>query len=367
LYIHVPFCLSKCPYCGFYSAADLFLIEAYLAALRREMAVYKKWTEPFDTIYVGGGTPSVLAPRQIANLAASARSAFHFSEDVEITIETNPADITVDLLQAISMTGVNRISIGVQSFSDDILTFLGRRDRADQARNAVKTVRKSGIENISIDLIYGIPGQQMKVWEETLYQAVALQPEHLSCYQLTVERGTPFAKSVSSGAISLPDEEKQAEFFFRTAAILEKHGYLQYEVSNFAIPGKESRHNQKYWDHTPYLGLGPSAHTFTGSGRRWNRADTSSYINDLTAGRLPVEEEETLDREKLRMETLFLGFRTRRGICLDEYRLHYGRDLLQEKRAEIDSLRTGGFVEVSDGFLKPTRQGMAVADSLALI
>jgi oxygen-independent coproporphyrinogen-3 oxidase len=331
------------------------------------MAVYKNWTEPFDTIYVGGGTPSVLAPHQIANLAADARSAFHFSEDLEITIETNPADITVGLLQAVSMTGVNRISIGVQSFNDDILTFLGRRHRADQANNAVKTARKYGIENISIDLIYGIPGQEMKVWEKTLCQAVAFQPEHLSCYQLTVERGTPFAKSVSSGTITLPDEDLQAEFFFRTAEIMEKHGYLQYEVSNFARPGKESRHNQKYWRHTPYLGLGPSAHTFKESMRRWNRADTSSYINDLTAGRLPVEEVEILDQEKLRLETLFLGFRTRRGICLNEYRVNYGRNLLQEKRAEINSLLTGGFVEISDGFLKPTRHGMAIADSLALI
>jgi len=367
LYIHIPFCLSKCPYCGFYSTTDSSLIEGYLAALCREMDYYQNWTEPFDTFYIGGGTPSVLTARQMERLVADARRAFVIAEGAEITVETNPADTTIAFMQVLYQTGVNRISIGVQSFNDDLLTFLGRRHRAGQAEAAVKSAREAGFENISIDLLYGIPGQDIRVWEETLQQAVALHPEHLSCYQLTVEGGTPLAQAVSKGMIVLPDENLQADFFFRTAELLEKAGYHQYEVSNFSFPGRESRHNQKYWNHSPYLGLGPSAHSFSGCERRWNRAAVATYSEELTAGRLPVAEREALDPEKLRMEALFLGFRTRRGICLEEFRVRYGQDLLKEKKIAIDQLITGGFVELSCGFLKPTRRGMAVADSLALI
>jgi len=172
---------------------------------------------------------------------------------------------------------------------------------------------------------------------------------------------------IAKGEITLPHEQLQAEFFFCTAEILEKEGYFQYEVSNFALAGKESRHNQKYWSHKPYLGLGPSAHSFSEGERYWNRAAIRTYIEELTIGQLPVEERETLNREKLRMEALFLGLRTRRGICLDEFLINYGQDLLQEKRSTIEQLLTGGFAELKDGFLKPTRKGMAVADSLALI
>ncbi len=367
LYVHVPFCISKCPYCGFYSITDLSLLEGYLAALRREMDHYKNWTEPFDTFYIGGGTPSVLDTRQIGKLVADARSAFAIAEGAEITVETNPADSTMNLLHGLDQAGVNRISIGVQSFNDAILAFLGRRHRADQAVQSVKAARTAGFANISLDLIYGIPGQPLKVWEETLHQAVALNPDHLSCYQLTVEPETPLAKNVFSGRAVIPDEHLQAEFFFRTAELLEKEGYLQYEVSNFAIPGRESRHNQKYWNHTPYLGLGPSAHSFSGCKRSRNHTSVTRYSEELTAGRLPVAEQETLDHKQLRMEALFLGFRTRRGICLEEYRLRYGEDLRKEKHKEINALVAGGFVEINDGFLKPTRRGMAVADSLALI
>lgn len=367
LYVHVPFCLSKCHYCGFYSLTDVSLREPYLAALLREMHYYRSRSEAFDTFYIGGGTPSVLAPRQIEMLIMGAHRNFIISDGAEITVETNPADTTDHLLQVLYENGVNRISIGVQSFNDGILDFLGRRHRARQALEAFKSSRKAGFENISLDLIYGIPGQGIKTWKKTLHQAADLRPEHLSCYQLTVEEGTPMAGMIAKGEITLPHEQLQAEFFFCTAEILEKEGYFQYEVSNFALAGKESRHNQKYWSHKPYLGLGPSAHSFSEGERYWNRAAIRTYIEELTIGQLPVEERETLNREKLRMEALFLGLRTRRGICLDEFLINYGQDLLQEKRSTIEQLLTGGFAELKDGFLKPTRKGMAVADSLALI
>ena len=367
LYIHVPFCISKCPYCGFYSITDLSLISGYLVALRREMDFFKNWTETFDTFYIGGGTPSVLSPRQIEKLILDARNAFNISEDAEITIEMNPADISPALCGTLYGAGVNRVSIGIQSFDDEILAFLGRRHRSAIAADAIKTVRKAGFENISIDMLYGVPGQDIKVWTETLQQAVAFNPDHISCYQLTAEKGTLLAQDIQSGLIALPDEALQAKFFFVTAEILEKCGYAQYEVSNFSVPGREARHNQKYWMHVPYLGLGPSAHSFSVGERRWNVRSVHSYIVKLTEGNLPLEETEILDSEKMRMETLFLGLRTSGGISLNKFKTLFDFDLMQEKKDVIDSLMAEGFVTISDGFIKPTIKGLAVADSLALI
>jgi oxygen-independent coproporphyrinogen-3 oxidase len=367
LYIHVPFCISKCPYCGFYSITDLSLISDYLFALRREMDFFTNWAETFDTFYIGGGTPSVLSPRQIEKLILDARDAFNISEGAEITVEMNPADINSDLLNTIYRAGANRVSIGIQSFHDAVLSFLGRRHRSAIAADAIKTARKAGFENISIDLLYGVPGQDIDAWTETLQQAVALKADHISCYQLTAEKGTPLAQNIKSGLIALPDDVLQAKFFFLTAEFLEKYGYGQYEVSNFSLPGREARHNRKYWMHVPYLGLGPSAHSFSGWQRRWNIHSVHSYIEKLTGGNLPWEETEILDSEKMRMETLFLGLRTRSGISLNNFKILFDFDLMKEKKDVIDSLMSEGFVTISDGFLKPTRKGLAIADSLALI
>lgn len=367
LYIHIPFCISKCRYCAFYSITDLSRTDAFLTALRRETAQYGDWADPFDTLYIGGGTPSVLSSDQWTRMIADVRRAFFIEGDAEITIEANPADITIDLLESLSQSGVNRISIGVQSFDDALLSFLGRRHPGKQAEESVQMAQKRGFDNISLDLIYGIPGQDINIWADTLHRAVSLRPSHLSCYQLTVERGTPLHQETAQGRILLPDENSQAEFFFFTSEFLQKEGYLHYEVSNFALPGKESRHNRKYWNHTPYLGLGPSAHSFKGRQRHRNISSVDGYINALTAGHLPVEENETLNNEDLRMESLFLGFRTRNGICLQDYSRRFGGDLLKEKKAAIDPLVRDGFLEISDGHLRPTIKGMAVADSLALL
>ena len=204
-------------------------------------------------------------------------------------------------------------------------------------------------------------------WLATLDTAIGLNPEHLSCYQLTLEEKTPLAKRCRRGEFILPDESCQADYFLRTAEILEERGYCHYEISNFARTGRESRHNRKYWNHVPYLGLGPAAHSFSGRERRWNRSSVDAYIGDLKSGREPIESREILSDEQLRMEALFLGFRTRRGICLEAFKIRYGRDLLADKRDMIERLSGEGLVEIRDGFLRPTRAGMAVADSLALI
>ncbi|MCX5820404.1 MAG: radical SAM family heme chaperone HemW [Deltaproteobacteria bacterium] len=385
LYIHIPFCIRKCAYCGFYSTTDRSLIPAFRSAIRREMDLYRGWAASFDTLYLGGGTPSALPAADIEGVIADIRVAFTITSDAEITVEVNPGDITPPLLKSLHRSGVNRLNIGVQSFDDGSLALLGRRHTALQAIGAIHRARDASFGNIGLDLIYGLPSSpagwangdmmphrvpiysHLTAWLATLDTAIGLDPDHLSCYQLTLEEETPLAERCRHGELILPDESRQADFFLRTAEILEKKGYIHYEVSNFAHPGRESRHNRKYWNHVPYLGFGPAAHSFSGRERRWNRSSVDAYIGDLESGRSPVESREILSDEQLRLEALFLGFRTRRGICLETFKIRYGRNLLADKRDMIERLSGEGLVEIRDGFLRPTRAGMAVADSLALI
>jgi oxygen-independent coproporphyrinogen-3 oxidase len=322
LYVHIPFCRSKCAYCDFYSITDRSLIPAFRSALRREMDLYRGWTASFDTLYIGGGTPSVLPEKDLEGLIVDIRAAFTIAASAEITIEANPADITESLLASFRRSGVNRLNIGVQSFDDAILALLGRRHNKKEAEAAFAAARRAGIENIGIDLIYGVPGdvhgtipggvpgQEMEVWLSTLRTAVALTPDHLSCYQLTLEEGTPLTERCSRGEVVLPDGALDADFFRNTSIFLEANGYLHYEVSNFARPGRESRHNHKYWNHTPYLGLGPAAHSFDGRRRWWNHRSIEIYVEELAVGKPSVADSELLTDEQLRLEALFLGFRT---------------------------------------------------------
>ncbi len=367
LYLHIPFCMRKCGYCGFHSITDLAQIPSFLEALRREMALRRTEKDAFDTLYIGGGTPSLLSPVQAGRLLADLRFSFRIDPDAEITFEANPSDVAPDLLAALRDGGVNRLNLGIQSLDDRLLRFLGRRHDRTLAISAFAAVKAAGLARIGIDLIFGIPGQTVASWMATLREAIALSTGHLSCYQLTVEGGTPLAERCRTGEISLPGEEIQAELFLKTSEVLEREGYTHYEVSNFARPGEESRHNRKYWDHTPYLGLGPAAHSFDGRTRRWNHRSVELYIRELAAGRLPVEAAELLTDEQLRLEALFLGFRTQSGIHLETFRKCYGQDLLEEKKEIFVRLEQEGLLEIRDGFVRPTRRGMAVADSLALL
>lgn len=371
LYIHIPFCVKKCAYCGFYSVADLTLIPDFLAALRREMNLNKDFNRDFDTVYIGGGTPSVLAAADLERLICDIRTTFAITPDAEITLEANPGDITAGLLAALRRAGVNRLNIGCQSFDDDTLAFLGRRHEARQAVETILMAREAGFENLGIDLIYAIPGppgDAFAVWLSTLQTTLSFHPEHLSCYQFTVEADTPLAELCRKGEVALPDLDLQARYFFRTAEILEEADYQHYEVSNFALGDRfHSRHNSKYWNHTPYLGLGPAAHSFDGRQRRWNHRSVAAYLKDLAAGKPPVADSEFLTDEQLRLEALFLGFRTRRGIHLEDFKRRHGQDLLAEKEEILRKLKKDGLLEIRNGFLIPTRAGMAVADSLALI
>jgi oxygen-independent coproporphyrinogen-3 oxidase len=264
--------------------------------------------------------------------------------------------------------GINRINIGVQSFDEKVLGFLGRRHSVKQAISAIEASREAGFYNIGLDLIYGVPGQGIESWLDTLTKALVFSPEHLSCYQLTLEPKTPLGIRCQAGEFSLPGEELQYEFFMKTSEFLRDAGYIHYEVSNFAR-GKEfaSSHNQKYWNHSPFLGLGPSAHSFQSNQRWWNHRSLDQYLTSINAGNLPVQETETLTMEQLRLEALCLGLRTKRGVSLQGFKNQYAYDLFTEKKELLAKLEEEGFISIRDGFLYPTQTGLALADSLSLI
>lgn len=368
LYIHIPFCQSKCPYCDFYSSTSVSAIPRLLEGLFKEMEMFRHRFHPFDTIYLGGGTPSLLTPQQLETILVRVGKNFDLKPDPEITIETNPADLNRSFLRSVREIGVNRILVGVQSFDERVLNFLGRRHSVHQALLGLEAAREAGFENIGMDLIYGAPGQEVDSWLHTLKQALVFGPEHLSCYQLTLEPETPLGKRRLLGEFSVPEEALQYEFFIKTSEFLEDAGYLHYEVSNFAKRIEYvSRHNSKYWDHSPYLGLGPSAHSFDGVQRWWNHGSLEPYLDGVDKGELPIEGKEALTMEQLRLEALYLGLRTKKGIDLSDFHRRYACDLWGEKKELMRRLEEEGFVSLRNGHLSPTRKGFAIADSLACL
>lgn len=414
LYLHIPFCLSKCPYCGFYSVPKPESVDAFVQALIEEIRLISiqatalppgesdkvnpnaplpsrerggvslslprpsgerggvrgegNHFSTFDTIYFGGGTPSILRVEQVENILNQIHKYFNLTDDIEITFESNPGDGELSYFQNLFGLGINRLNLGVQSFNDRVLKFLGRRHTADQARKSIQDARRSGFKNLGLDLIYGIPRQDIDSWLETLATALTYSPEHLSCYELTIEENTPFASEVQATNFALPDEENQREFFIRTSEFLESAGFIHYEVSNFARGEKYlSRHNQKYWDHTPYLGLGPSAHSFNGARRWWNHRSVEKYIASVEKGTLPIESFEDLTMEQRMLEGIYFGMRTRKGIDLKKFRKEFQVDLEAEKGKTLSLLEEERLITVKKGILSPTRAGLAVADRLALI
>jgi len=368
LYIHIPFCLRKCDYCNFYSVTSVSRIPDFLKALFKEMEMYRGHFGHFDTLYLGGGTPSVLSLSQLQDVLTKVQKNFVLLSNTEITVETNPADLSPIFLEGLSDIGVNRINIGVQSFDQKVLDFLGRRHSAEQAAAAIDGARKAGFNNLGLDLICGVPGQTMESWLTTLRQALAFEPEHLSCYQLTLEEGTSLGVRYRQGEFLLPSDDLQYEFFMKTSELLEGAGYVHYEVSNFARDmNYASHHNQKYWNHTPYLGLGPAAHSFRQNQRWWNYRSIDRYIAMIKTGNRPVEGRETLTKEQLQLETLYLGLRTKKGIHLQDFTDQFHVDLFTDKKNMLAQLQEEGLISLQNGCLRPTRAGLAVADSLPLM
>jgi oxygen-independent coproporphyrinogen-3 oxidase len=370
LYLHIPFCSAICPYCDFAVLtggperrrrfADHLISEISLWSPDRSAF------DSIDTIYFGGGTPSALAPEDIARILAAARENLSIQDGAWVSFEANPEDVNPESVRAWRDLGVRFLSLGIQSFDADALKFLGRRHTPEEAVRSVEIARAAGFDTISIDLIYGLPGQQFEVWRRTLEQAVALQPDHISCYQLTFHEGTPFGFRLAKGTMSELPEEAQGDIFLFTHEFLRDHGYPAYEVSNFArSPEHRSRHNQKYWHHVPYLGLGPSAHSFSGTHRWWNERKLGPYEKRIEAGKRPIEESEELTRKDLALEALMLGLRTADGIDLDAFRQRYGVDLRKQNEPLIERLVREGLLRIEGELLIPTLEGLAVTDSLA--
>lgn len=331
LYIHIPFCESKCIYCDFYSMANNnHLIDKYINALLVEAVLRKNElnSETLTTVYLGGGTPSLLSITQLSKIVNGLKKVFDFSEVEEFTIEVNPDDVTAYYIQQAKSLGINRVSMGVQSFNDEDLRFINRRHTAKQATDAILIIKKAGIDNISIDLIYGIPGQNIEIWKNNVDTAISLSVQHISAYTLMYEEGTRLSVMRSLGKITEVDDDVVAAMYDYLVAQLKSNGYTHYEISNFALPGFHSRHNSSYWNLTPYLGLGVAAHSFDGTVRRYNPSNLKKYLDALGEGNLCVEVEKITKAEKYD-EYVMLRLRTADGIDADELMHRFDEEYYQ--------------------------------------
>ena len=367
LYVHVPFCSAVCPYCDFaVQTGSATQRAALVSLLRAEAALWDVWEHPIDTVYFGGGTPSLLDPGQLEQVLAAMRSGLPIRSDARLFLEANPEDVTPGRVGEWRSLGVSFLSLGVQSFHDRELRALGRRHDGRGARSAVAASLEGGFDTVSVDLMFGLPDQDPAAWSENLDIVLALGPEHISCYQLTIHEGTAYGRRRARGRLTEMPESDQADFFASTHARLADAGWAAYEVSNFArAPRHRSRHNLKYWRHVPYLGLGPSAHSFDGTRRWWNHRAVGDYARRITRGEHAVEAGEALDGEALALEALMLGLRTVEGVDLPGYRLRYGVDLYGLNRPLIATLAEEGLLRCDAGALRPTRRGLAVSDGLA--
>lgn len=369
LYIHIPFCEKRCVYCDFYTVAGVnSRIPDYVEALKKEIALRAAelfWQrQRFATIFFGGGTPSLLSPQEIAEILDAAFSSFNFEKQFEATLEANPGTIAGEQLAKYRSVGINRLSLGIQSLHADELKMLDRLHSPQQAIDAVLTARHAGFENINMDFIFALPQQTLGRWQQTLEQAFELAPKHISAYNLTIESGTPLDIAIRKGQIQPLSEEEERAFYHFTIDFLEHHGYAQYEVSNFAQPGFEARHNIKYWDGSAYLGLGASAHSYDGRRRFWNVANLRQYLEALAEDRLPEAGSEQLSKQQKMFETAFLGLRQRHGVELADFTKKFRQSFDATFNGVAREMERGGFLIRRGNSLQLTREGLYVCDEI---
>ena len=385
LYVHVPFCETKCPYCDFNTYAGIEpLAPAYVAALVRELSLWGAMLGRPDvtTVFLGGGTPSYLPADSIAAVLATARRRFALADDAEVTLEANPGDFDEAKLAAYLDCGVNRLSIGVQSLDDGLLRILGRRHSAREAKRAYRMARAAGFHNVSVDLMYGLPRQSAETWRETLREVLALEPPHVSAYCLTLEEGTPMRRWVQSGQLPEPDADLAADMYEHAQDALGSAGYRHYEISNWARTGYESRHNLTYWRNRPYLGVGPGAHSYLGAYRFSNLNSPREYVSRLQEAPLSAEPlsdgptRQTLDAfpvvadveeiaPRLEMaETLMMGLRLDAGIAQDDFARRFGVSLSHAYGDTLADLHSLGLLETADGRLKLTPKARLLANEV---
>lgn len=367
IYVHIPFCKQKCKYCDFNSYAGLASFHSsYVEALLSEIAFRADRLSDWggvESIYIGGGTPTLLDPALINTIIRSLKEHFMISPDAEISIEANPETVTHEKLAALRASGVNRLSIGFQSVDDDLLHLLGRKHSAEQAVDAFRVARYVGFDNISVDLMFGIPGQTLANWALNLEQAAMLEPEHLSCYGLTIEPNTALEREIAAGMLAMPDEDVQADMFAYTMESLEESGYGHYEISNYAQPGKECRHNLVYWDNRDYIGFGAGAHSRIGNKRFANIAKPVEYIEAADTN-LFSSEELRVSAEDEMSETLFLGLRKMEGVDLEGFKSRFGYPVQDIYGSQIDELQDEGLLENRNGSLKLTSRGILLGNEV---
>lgn len=386
LYIHIPFCVRKCIYCDFFSVCyDEAVAREYSDALCRELALKKDLAGELKTVYIGGGTPSLLPDTCFTQLFKCLKDNFKFSHSPEITVEANPGTLDESKINTLLSLGVNRLSIGVQSFNDDELKTLGRIHTSEEAAKAIEAVKKAGLKNFSIDLMYGIPGQTMGSWQETLSRAEGFSPNHISSYELTPEKETPLYEMIMSGEtnppsppfskvgttrnrggmggllnkIKMPDEERVLEMYNFLIDYLTSNGYEHYEISNFALHGFSCIHNMNYWDRGEYIGAGAGAHSFIGDVRSKNTGDIRKYIETINNGVIPETESMRLTRTDEIKEFIFLGLRKTEGISLTKAK-EPGLNIQDACKELIDE----GYLELREGYLRLTRKGIVISNTI---
>lgn len=365
IYLHIPFCKTRCNYCNFYSVTSVGMMPKVLSVLCNELIQRKVYLANalVESVYFGGGTPSLLPIADMERLMEVIHSQFVLSPDCEITIEANPDDLNRDKLRAIRSIGVNRISVGIQSLCDNDLLYLGRRHDAGKAIEVLNLLPSMGFNSISADLIYGIPGQSLEVLKNNLKLFSDAGIQHISCYSLTVEAGTPLEKMIRLGTKENTSEDLFLSHFSMITQFLKEAGYLHYEISNFALEGHLARHNTHYWFQKPYLGVGPSAHSYNGISRQWNPSSITQYITQVSSGN-SLGEHEWLDENTLHNEYLMTRLRTMWGISFNAFSEKFGDDKLHRLLQRTDSFQVSGLLSKKEDCIVITEKGMLVSDYL---
>ncbi|WP_083206551.1 radical SAM family heme chaperone HemW [Chryseobacterium sp. CBo1] len=367
IYIHIPFCKQKCSYCNFHFSTSLNFKDEMLDAMKKEIFLRKDelQNKTLQSLYFGGGTPSVLSADEIKSLIDEVLRYFNFKNDIEITLEANPDDLDKNFLKGLSDSPVNRLSIGTQSFFDEDLKLMNRAHNASEAEGSIKRAQDFGFENLSIDLIYGSPTSNLEIWKENLNKTVALEIPHISSYALTVEPKTALENWVAKGKVLNPKEEEQNREFYYMIDFLKDHGFEHYEVSNFAKPGFYSRHNSSYWKYQEYLGIGPSAHSYNGTDvRSWNVANNQQYIKKLNSNIL-AKETEILSQQDQFNEMIMIGLRTVWGVDLDSLNQKFSENILERFNKEIQNKMEEGILKIENNHLKIPEKHWFMADGIA--
>ena len=365
IYLHIPFCKTRCIYCDFYSTTRSELKTRYVHALCRELEMRKEYLkgEPVETIYFGGGTPSQLEEADFKRIFETIRENYGMEYCREITLEANPDDLSQEYLKMLSSLPFNRVSMGIQTFDDTTLRLLKRRHSSQTAVEAVRRCREAGFQNISIDLIYGLPGETKERWVNDLRQAIRLDVEHISAYHLTYEEDTPIYNMLKQHQIEEVDEDSSLQFFTLLIEHLQNAGYEHYEISNFCLPGLHSRHNSSYWTEKQYLGCGPSAHSYNGISRQWNVASLDKYIEGISSGN-PTFEVEELDLYTRYNDFVITHIRTQWGMPLPKLRKQYGEELYKYCLRMATPHLQQGTLEIKNDTLKLTRKGIFISDGI---